>query len=546
MAKKHKQKEKPQASATTSSPDLGPLPTEAKRMYNLYVAVDACAELGGQPYKALTALKQLYDRSQRRKLVVVDTEQGVHEKANVAARHLLSALDDPSSQFGQFLHDHESWSQVIQTRTCRDFKKQLATEIFPKLVTPMIEAAEQISDEIRTKAFEICQERGIETIQGKSVHSPQDISLRLVRSDGNHYLFKDATLNEAADRVMASWREKMDNLPLLDKNNSRKDEKGFMLEMVKAMQIAKAYMHTMATQFQPEIAKQMGATPNALARETLHSAVLKASSQHYADMPFTHIPKVWETPEALQAIRMTSLWPWDQKPVLGNMAKDMLDKSHFNTGDRSYLDLYTGNLPTITDPKNSVFILLTHDAPLQNQMLECATGVNYHMARIKSDKKGEGKVKHPVYAYSTIHENLGLTKRKPEEYPLEAALAGSEFVEFLYKEALATFSSYISADERKELRTAIEANSPRHPNQVHTKLLKAISNLQEVDEGLCKALKHTVEEAHQLEHFVRRDIEDYGKAPDRYATRRQERVDMVPRLEEKRKANSGREPLIIL
>ncbi len=490
----------------------------AKPMENIYVAVDACGQLGGQPYKVLEALHDVYAITGRRKLTVVDTEQGYHEKADGTTPEILKALGPLATGFGRFLDDNAAWAEVVQTATCRKFRRALADTVFPQMVEPVVAVTEEISRRIRDNAFGILSKRGQTTLMGKHIGSPKDIDLQVdifIPNEGgrSHYVFRNDVLSEAADGVMPFWRDKMREDPSLERGNKKKDEKGHMAAMVRSLQEVKAYTHTLMRQFHPALADEMGPTPGPVAsngKPTL--ATLRDSSHLYGQMPFPASVKLGEMPEMVQAVRLTTLWPWARKGLLSTVSAGTLDTIHKNTADVSYLDFFANELPKKADPSNTLFILLTHDGPLRNEFLEVSTGVEHTKERRKSDKKKEGGMKRDVFYESDIHERFGLTKRKPEEYPREAPWVGSEFVEFGYKEVLAALGPFIPNRDRRELLELIKDNKPTNDIDVCPPMMRAIKEAEGVPFDLRQALSHMTQEVSNLEMYVNRDIQAYGLA----------------------------------
>ncbi|NBO18562.1 MAG: hypothetical protein EBV03_04915 [Proteobacteria bacterium] len=478
-----------------------------RRIENLYVAVDSCAELGGQPYAVLEKLKALYSITGKRKLTVIDTEQGFHEKSNCTIPAYMPMLQSKPTRYAQFLQRNPEWTQVVTTPSCQRFRSDLAGLLLMHAF-PLMDAAERIVGCIRHEAWSLMKQRGQDTLDGKRIHRQSDIQVRVVGSEGGNLVFANPLISEAADRAMADWRLEMEKIETLNPS-VKKFHKGFMAEMVRAMQDIKANSYAFTQQFDPTQLSQIQClpTPPGGLRPDL-----KWLSEHaclFSDTRLPYTRQWWQRSESIQALRLSGLWPWALKSKLTEEAKEALKDIHKNTADRSYLNLFANVMPGVSPPETTLLLVLTHDGPLISQMLECASGVR--SATVKKQHRGGGHHFEEVYEPSNIYNELGLTRRKPEEYPYQAAWVGSEFVEFAYKEVLDSLKPYLEKGAREALFDAIRENSPTKTLAVpvYEQLKGAMAGI-ELNGPLRDALEHLLEETHKLESNVRADIQAYG------------------------------------
>jgi|GEM_PF-1954935 len=501
----------PQAAA--SEPAAPAKPTH-RRIENIFVAVDACAELGGMPFKVLESLQELYALNGRRKLTVIDTEQGFHEKANGTTPQLFKATGAVASSYGRFIISHPEWTKIIPTKACTRFRQKLAHEVFPVMVTPLIRDVETIGQRMREEAFKIMQARGQSKLMGKQITKPSDIELQVeffVPGNGgkSHYVFRNDVLSKAADAVMPEWVRMMNNNPAYARKNKLKEEKGTLADMISAVQELKATAYTLCCEFKPELAKQMGKHPQGMPEGSKTLPDLRDSAHLYDQLTLPDREDLWSIPEFLQAARLTHLWPWAQKPILNTLNCNLLNDIHKNTADASYLDLYANEMHKIADPANTLFVLVTHDAPLIQEFLECSTGIRHSKAVMKSTEKGKGGVKHDVFTASNVHERLGLSTDRTQ-YPKEAPFTGKEFVEFAYKEVLAELGKHIRPRELNELYERVKHPEQYPRDSVSDKMLQEIKRAHTMPMSIRQALTHCVQQTANLEVFTNRDIEGHA------------------------------------
>jgi len=479
--------------------------------------VDKCAELGGQPYMVLESLKELYNTTNNRKLYALDTQQGFHEKSDCTMPKFLPLVRRQPQSYASFVQRNPEWTQVITTNSCKIFRTNLAQKIIPQIVEPLIKLSEDTSLEIQKEAFKLLQENNQQRLFGKTINKPEDIEIRIKTQEGKTPIFADELLNKAADKALIYWKKEVDNIKSLNPRNNKKYHKGFMAEMLKATQETKAFTYALTRTHHPHRLTEMQQLPDLNTRisNSINSRSVKPHDLHdlrnhsylFSDTKMSKSSETWEHSESIQALRMTNLWPWALQDKLVEEARQLLDSSHKNTADHSYLELYTNNLPELTTPEDSLFIILTHDGPLINQFLASYTGIeeNFFHPDQNTPKKS-------IFCPSAIHKKLGLSKRQPAEYTHQVAWIGSEFIRFAYKEALAEIKPYISKAENEKLFELINANATGKNDQTLQAMQQTIKEQENIPQTLKTALGNLIEQTYKLEEFVRRDIQNRGKA----------------------------------
>ncbi len=501
----------------TSHTDRINQPFHRERCDNIYITIDACADLGGTPYKLLKSLHDLYAITGNRNLYVVDTEQGYHEKSNATNPDIAHAAKMMPTTYGKFVQDNRDWVKIIPTSTCRNFQKQLADIVFPQIVMPMVEAVDSISEQIRQEAFAKLQESGQNFLHGERIEHPNDIDLRIEyripqgRQSGKN-VFCDKVINDAATKVMAQWKKSAQTLSMLPVDDKEIFHKGFMVEMINAVQLIKAHYYMLCSQTNPELIAQMGQpVPSTHAQE---NTAVKYESYRYDRLKLPNTPAMLSSPEFMQSVRLTKLWPWSVKPHLTNAYAEMLDKLHKNTADISYLDLFSNHFKDLSsDMGNTLYVLVTHDEPLIEQMLEVATGVKQSHQRMRGTAKGEGRIKQEVLTPATIYEQYNLGN-DASIYPKDAPMSGKTFLEFAYKQILAEFKPYIPPATHTLLKKKIK--SPAHWKEAPNSLLATIKKT-DMDFDLKQALENAATEVMQVKSAVEHDIRNYGPSNENTA-----------------------------
>ena len=481
----------------------------------IYVTIDACAKLGGQPYAVLESLHDIYKITGRSNLHYIDTEQGFHEKSNCTIPAFMNIQEN--NKYTKFLQKNPDWTTIVATEKCCEFREDLAQNIIPKTVQPLIELTEKASNIIQKKAFKLTQKRNLTHLDGKKIQKPEDIDIKISGKDSP--VFVGELLNEAADLILTDfWNEEIDKVKALNSDKSKYD-KGFMAKMIKAMQETKAFSYELIKQHSPDKFEQIeniskiDSSVNSAFTTYDDRKKISDKSHLFSDIQLPTNIAWWEQHEAIQALRMTNLWPWSLKDNLSEKSKGNLKKAHKNTADESYLKLYTDILPELSDPKNMRFLLLTNDAPLIKQFLEVSTGITKiskkeHHHQIKGQKSADII----EFKQSDIYDELGLTKREPQEYPHQLAIAGSEFVRFAYKEVRDSIKVYIPKNESKFLLKEIENNTitKKKIGDANYILKSLINENTSIPDNLKEALNILLENTKNVEESVKKDIKQHG------------------------------------
>ncbi len=490
-----------------------------KPVRDVYVAIDACAELAGQPYTVLESLKKVYEITKKRNLYVIDTEQGFHEKSDCTVPAFISALNKPNNSYIGFLQRNQEWTKIISTPKCTKFRKDLATQIIPDLILPIIKLSEDATIRIQQEAFRLLKESGHDTIDGKRISKPSDIEIKIEENEiTKNSAFTGELINKAANAVMPFWKEKIDKIASLGEIN-KKSYKGFMAEMMKATQETKAFSYAFFKAYSPDQLPEINNLPNIDDAISLNSVTpkdlkkLSETSYIFSDTRLRSDEKWWEKSEALQALRLTKLWPWSLKQNLTENMKDKLNSCHKNTADMSYLKLYTDILPKLSPPEKTLFIIVTNDSPLINQFLETSTGLSKVFAREKYDEQSNKQPKKvTTYVQSAIYDKLDLAKRNPNDYPRQSALVGSEFVRFVYQEVLDSISTHIKPEEMRYLLRAVKNNriDANKSGDAYNILKHLLEKAEYIPPKLDTALLDLLEKTHIMEKYISRDIQSNG------------------------------------
>lgn len=495
-----------------------PRPEDVK---NICISVDACAELGGQPYVVLDKLKKLYDITGTRNLTYIDTQQGFHEKSNCTSPRFLSRMRTRQTTYGSFVDRNAAWCQIITTQRCQTFRNSLIETTLPRIVLPLVDAAEEMEREIRKHAFDIMKQRGQDNVGGKPVTSPEDVSIKLTCSDAHNIVFDNSIISEAADRALPHWKQCIDKVDCLNSQNNKKYHKGFMAEVIYASHSLKAYAYALNREFSPDAVTGLQNAPEVTPEQYSSIDWLRNNAHQFAGITLPRDKEWWSRSECIQALRLTDLWPWTLKGKLTEDTKELLNAMHKNTADMAYLDLFANVMPERFPPQNTLFAVVTHDGPLITQMLECATGVH----KLNGGEKDKAlKQRGKQYCLSTIHEELGLTKRSPDEYPRQAGWVGSEFVDFLYRESLRAIGPFLDKPEYEsvlEVLAQFSAARPEEKVDVYGVLKAKIDRLPDSEQERKNALKELLKETRNLELQVRQDIQQMGQVQreGRYAKR---------------------------
>lgn len=520
--------------------------TPRKPVQHLYVSVDTCAELGGQPYKVLEALHDLYDITKRRDLHVIETAQGLFEKSEYISPEMVDTMPISARKFSEFIRTNRDWVTLVETNTCRTFRNRLSNDVFSEMVDPLADLSEATMQIIQKESFAILQSRCEDHMHGKRIEKPADIDINIgfVNPDkekthtgfaekhahGSYYRFEDDIISEAADRALPYWKKQMSENKSLDKQARKKLTKSNMAMMVKSLQETKAITHCLLSDLAPEQAIKMGDTPEGMDscyrdNDKAILAKLRDNSHLYANMTFPVPEQLGALQTTVQAVRLTSLWPWANKKLLSQESAATLRSIHRNTADIAYLDMFTDMLPDMSPSQDSAYILLTHDMPLRRQFLEVTTGIKEHVS--KKQAAGDGQC-HP----SRIYESLHLHQRPIEDYPTELILVGSEFVGFAYREALAALRPYIEQHQASKLLDTIKNAGPDNDINVHDSFEQAIGDAIHLPDHLRGVLHQLNDGIAKMETYVERDIQAWGEVQKngRYTKQKQDRLDARSRL----------------
>ncbi|TAE81224.1 MAG: hypothetical protein EAZ74_02470 [Alphaproteobacteria bacterium] len=492
---------------------------ERKPIGHLYVSVDTCAELGGQPYRVLEALRDVYALTNRRTLTVVETAQGLLEKTEFTSPEMLEVFPHSTRKFSEFARNNPDMVQIIETENCKRFRDTLEEIIFPEMVDRLVDVAEAAMIKMQEHVWAHLQQQDSTNLMGREIGCADDVPICIEYGAAHPnqrerpLVFVPKEVNDAAKIVFPMWKAEMQKDPSLSRATKRDLQKNDMAVLMRAVQEAKACTHTILAKLEPELAEAMGEMPAPILAHyeeegSIRLEMLREHAHLYHTMAFPDADSLGELESTVQAVRFTTLWPWTHKKMLHESAAGRLDAEHHNAADRSYLNLFTAHLPDMSPPADTLYVLLSHDMPLRRQFLEVTTGV----AEYLPGKKG---TKETTYGASAIYRQEHIQDRPLEEYPHEAILVGAEFVELMYKEIVASLAPYITKEERNTLTSIIRANHPKHSTNVAAALHHVMDGASTLPDSLHAALTVLTDEINDLETYVARDIQAFGEMDKR-------------------------------
>jgi hypothetical protein len=414
-----------------------------QKVKNIEISVDACAELGGQVYEVIHALRHIYQLSGLRRLTYVDTYQGFREKSDGTTPDTLFAFGEPHTRYGRFVYNSRDWHAITNTHECQQFADTLGRKILPTMTAPIFDAVEEITREIQRRAFVLLQQSGRDRIGDKTIAAPEDIEIAIEigipKSDkGTRRKIVDPIVKQALDESMGGWRAivKADPLLSMDKKNANEQ---MLIALIAGTQECKAIAAALLYRHNPEAAKRMQKMPDLISAsaDMPSLATLRASAHQFAGLTFPKDGSAWLQPEVQQAVRFTGLWPWSRKPFMHETHHHTLRGAHRNTADRAAVSYFLNHLSAKPHAPDTLYMLVTHDGPLMDDFINFASGIEKRAEKIKESRvKGAGKLKRTVYypMCPDAYEKRELRPPEPSTLPYSAMLTGAEFVKFVERE----------------------------------------------------------------------------------------------------------------
>lgn len=399
---------------------------------NIYeIHIDTCAQLGTKTIAAVEALKKLYDVTGMAELRYIETEQGLREKAHRSNACALNAISSDLALHAEFLKRNRDWVEIVPTRHCKAFERQLREKIIPSVTMPVVDAIEQVLPGIRQAVRDNLRRTG--------ERAPEKISLPFIPSKDRlgHNLgrkINDGLVSNAIDSQMKSWQKIVKSNPIL-KYVPGAHRKGTLMSLIRAQQESLAIAFELALMCEPETMKECGYTESPLGidhDEPLNIGYIKDHAHEYPPLSLKEPPfsQLQRTEIMEQALRLTDLWPWHFKKALENTAYGKwMRGAHHNRADYAALDYFFNHFAKKSDVDERAFLLITHDAPLIDDFDKFRDGVE-----TKKDPHSEEKTKHPVT--NLEYERRGLRKPSPATFPYGEALTSGGLANFMGQELL--------------------------------------------------------------------------------------------------------------
>lgn len=454
------------------------------------VHVDSCAMMGTSSIEAVLALGDLYDKVRDeaikrreaegdargyKRLVYVETEQGLREKTERTNRKMWERLGSPNKNYNNFLRLCGERAEIHQTQFCRAFEDEFFKKIYPKMVDPVLKIMDDMHHEVQQKAYEIIEKNDPETLTKLNIGKPADIALEFsdketekngkkwIRSEVAGPKFvkqKNQKIDDAVKLAVQSVFEKKWQPLIREKSErngglfSRENAKlGSFKEMLRQHQQLGAIAAQLAYELEPEHMKEAGYEKSPLTLlgdDQFDPQVIKQQAHQFPvfsllQPPLSNLPKESRNDITMQALKLSGFWPWARKSHMEKKHVQCLEDIQYNCADYAILDYFMSELPKKADADRRALVVVTHDAPLIQQFAEFSTGFKYdrkqESVRDEYGRKTKGK-KDTVEPLTLRHYEckrpqgsiVHFQGREPDKLPPHAALTGLEFVEFVEHE----------------------------------------------------------------------------------------------------------------
>lgn len=462
------------------------LPITPKTPRNIVeIHIDSCAQLGSSSIHAVQALKELYDAIGHKKLVYIETEQGLREKTNRTNYTMWKTLKSDNTTYDTFLGLQDSTLEIHATAFCLSFEKRFSDYIFPQMVKPLLQEMDEMHRHVKQCAYKIIEKNDPEKLHAFSIRTPDDIpfkfSEKMIEKNGKrftktalepfHIREKDTREERHIDALELALRKvhekywtpktsrsrNADNTVFGDKSS----EYGSFFSLIHQHQLLGAIAAQLAFTLAPDHMEKAGYERSPLAHlgeKQFDSRVIEKNAHLFPTFSILH-PPISDIKDAslrqnivMQSLKLTGFWPWIRKKELGQMHRDALQKAHHNCADHAILYYFTDILPEKSDAAHRHFIVVTHDAPLIQQFAEFSSGHMAHEKRkpILATNKNNGKetrtkhksaqqISRPLSQdhYKFIQPDgsiITLSSRPSNTLPSHAVLTGKEFMDFVAHE----------------------------------------------------------------------------------------------------------------
>lgn len=486
-------------------------PPAAKNFSNdiVEIHVDSCAQLGSSSIHAVQALKELYDAIGHKKLVYIETEQGLREKTNRTNYTMWKTLGSDNTIYDTFLGLQDNALEIHATGFCKAFERRFSDYIFPHMVKPCLDDMDIIQQQIKQAAYKIIEKNDPEKLAQLGITKPDDIVLEFTEKANERSgkkIIKTAfkplyitSKNEAEKKPIDAlekalhkihrehWKQLTSNpresgLSVYGKSSS---DYGTFFTLIHQYQLLGAIAAQLAFALAPEHMKAAGYPRSMLAHlgeKQFDPRVIEKNAHLFPPFSLLHPPISDIADESIrqqivmQSLRLTQFWPWSRKKELNPVYRDALQKAHHNCADHAILYYFTDILPEKPDADNRHFIVVTHDAPLIQQFAEFSSGKSLHEKKepvLKTNQnngeetrtklKSVQKILRPLsesrYRFTQADgSDISLTQRHADSFPPHAVLTGREFIEFMTAELSAAKHLYPDkAHIPPQVKSAIDA-----------------------------------------------------------------------------------------
>lgn len=458
--------------------DVAPQPRKYKRNI-VEIHVDSCAQMGSASIHAVQALKQLYDAVGHKKLVYIETEQGLREKTDRTNQTMWRTLGSANTIYNNFLELQNGALEIHPTAFCRAFEADFNEHVFPTMVEPVLEIMDEMHARVQKRAYKIIESNDPEKLKTYGIEKPEDIKLEFYdevtrdgretriksRLRGPEITIKKKHAEETRDALwMATeavhqdeWRPR-----ILDRKEQKRGvfseenaKRGSFVEMLRQHQQLGVIAAQLAFALAPEHMREAGYAQSPidfLGAQQYDPKTIKENAQLFPafsllEPPLSNIPdENLRHTITMQALRLSGFWPWSRQQHMDDKHCDRLYKTHHNRADHAILHYFMDILPEKPDANKRALVVVTHDAPLIEEFAEFSTGYKQTQKKeplldvggVKIGKRKVDVVK-PLSASDYEFQQpdgrtLTLTQRAPDELPPHAALTGREFVEFVAHE----------------------------------------------------------------------------------------------------------------
>jgi|GEM_PF-6685251 len=465
----------------------------------IFVVIDTCAQLGGTPCNVIESLKKIYDYTRERTISPIDTAQGWREKTDLSAFEYRDIGEQ-----NKYIKFMERWIDkdsdknpdeylVISTEICEHFLERLTEAVLPKTLSPLLEAIE-IAEQLNTP-FQLSVEEKSILLEKFFVENEVENKKQKRLEKSKNILAHDLTEEEKDQIVKEVWQTELKDIPaIINDPDAVCYHKGFREDLIREKDKLMALTCLLLQKYAPDdLDHVVGNYPKNLSSILFTKArdIKPDTTALFKDTQFLlGDEELYKRPEFIQALKMTSLWPWHLKKYLGQDILGSIKNIHQNTADDSYIKLCTRHLSHIAKkPDQTLLLLLTHD-----QLL----------ARRLNDIK--------------------------ETTTNQMALTGGEMVQFSYNETVHAMKHYILESTYEYLFALIQDKKTLETDASMT-LLDVLKNNVKIPPALSELLEENVHNTQALLDASIKDRQQYKVADSSHQSRVAFRQKLYPSSE---------------